>query len=267
MNVRQRLTRMPVTARLAAAAAGIGLCAGVLLPLGASASQTTAAQASQRGGPRLGHVFIIMLENHAADHVIGDPNAPFITSLARKFGTATRYYGVTHPSEPNYIAATSGSTWWTNDDDGWYTGNHYPNPHFAGNHYPHANIVDALAARHIPWDAYMQAMPTAGYLPDGWPSTPGASPLYVSKHNPFILYNDIRSSGRGAITSSPTAGWRPTSTAPARPATYGSAPTSAATCTAGSQRPSRDSPTRHARTQTSPVTPTTRHSRQRRTRS
>ena len=73
MNVRQRLTRMPVTARLAAAAAGVGLCAGVLLPLGASASQTTAAQASQRGGPRLGHVFIIMLENHAADHVIGDP--------------------------------------------------------------------------------------------------------------------------------------------------------------------------------------------------
>jgi hypothetical protein len=137
-------------------------------------------------------VFIIMLENHAADHVIGDPNAPFITSLARKYGTATRYYGVTHSSEPNYIAATSGSTWWNNDDDGWYTGNHYPNPKIAGNHFPHTNIVDELTARHIPWDAYMQAMPTAGYLPDGWPSTPGASPLYVSKHNPFILYNDIR---------------------------------------------------------------------------
>lgn len=64
---------------------------GVLLPLGASASQTTAAQASQGGSPRLGHVFIIMLENHAADHVIGDPNAPFITSLARKYVTN---YGV-----------------------------------------------------------------------------------------------------------------------------------------------------------------------------
>jgi len=36
----------------------------------------------------------------------------------------------------------------------------------------------------------MQAMPTAGYLPDSFPATGGA--LYASKHNPFILYNDIR---------------------------------------------------------------------------
>jgi hypothetical protein len=148
------------------------------------------------GGPgsghRLDHVFIIMLENHAADHVIGDPHAPFITSLAGRYGTATHYYGITHPSEPNYIGATSGSTWSTNDDDGWYSGNHYPNPAIAGNHYPHTNIVDGLEARHIPWDAYMQGMPTAGYLPDSWPAGAGASPVYESKHNPFILYNDIR---------------------------------------------------------------------------
>ena len=102
---------------------------------------------------------------------------------------ATNYYGVTHTSEPNYIAATSGSTWWTNDDDGWYTGNHYPDPSIAGNHYPHTNIVTEMAARHIPWDAYMEAMPASGYLPDSWPAT---DPLYVSKHNPFILYNDVR---------------------------------------------------------------------------
>ena len=109
---------------------------------------------------------------------------------ARDYGVATKYYGVTHTSEPNYIAATSGSTWWTNDDDGWYTGNHYPDPKIAGNHYPHTNIVTEMEARHIPWDAYMQAMPSSGYLPDSWPAT---SPLYVSKHNPFILYNDVRS--------------------------------------------------------------------------
>jgi hypothetical protein len=39
----------------------------------------------------------------------------------------------------------------------------------------------------------MQAMPSSGYLPDSWPA---ASPLYVSKHNPFILYNDVRSDPR-----------------------------------------------------------------------
>lgn len=68
----------------------------------------------------------------------------------------------THTREPNYIAATSGSTWWNNDDDGWYTGNHYPDPKIAGNHYPHTSIVTEMEARHIPWDAYMQAMPSSG---------------------------------------------------------------------------------------------------------
>jgi hypothetical protein len=193
INLRQRLGRMPAAARYAVAAGAVLLCAGALTPLAAAASPGWAAAPAGhgwRGAPRLDHVFIIMLENHVADHVIGDKNMPFVTSLAREYGVATRYYGVTHTSEPNYIAATSGSTWWTNDDDGWYTGNHYPNPKIAGNHYPHTNIVTELEAAHIPWDAYMQAMPSAGYLPDYWPSK--TNDLYVSKHNPFILYNDVR---------------------------------------------------------------------------
>jgi hypothetical protein len=121
-----------------------------------------------------------MLENHAADHVIGDPNTPYITSLASTYGVASNYYGVTHSSEPNYIAATSGDNWWNFNDNGWY----------AGNQYPHTNIVDELAAKHIPLAAYMDGMPSAGYLPDSWPTT--GSALYQSKHNPFILYNDVR---------------------------------------------------------------------------
>jgi phosphatidylinositol-3-phosphatase len=200
ITVRQRLSRMSAVSRYGTLAAVVALAAGILVPVAAAASTAAPAAAGQPGspgwggGPRLDHVFIIMLENHEADHVIGDPNTPFITSLARQYGVATKYYGVTHTSEPNYIAATSGSTWWNNDDDGWYTGNHYPNPKIAGNHFPHTNIVTEMQARHIPWAAYMQAMPRPGYLPDSWPQVPpsGSAPLYASKHNPFILYNDIR---------------------------------------------------------------------------
>lgn len=164
-------------AALALAAGGVAL--GVTQSsYGATTSPATPA--SHAGGQALDHVFIIMLENHEADHVIGDPAAPYITSLAATYGTATQYFGVTHTSEPNYIAATSGDTWWNNTDGTWS----------GGTQYPHTNIVDELEARHIPWAAYMQAMPTAGYLPDSWPATGGA--LYASKHNPFILYNDIR---------------------------------------------------------------------------
>jgi phosphatidylinositol-3-phosphatase len=184
MGVRKslRLRLKPLRAWLVAASA-LTLAAAGLAAAGVQTSYgATQAAATTQGYGRtsLDHVFIIMLENHAADHVVGDPNAPFITSLASTYGQATDYFGVTHTSEANYIAATSGDTWWNNDDNGWA----------AGNEFPHTNIVDELEAAHIPWAAYMQAMPSAGYLPDSWPSSSNA--LYVSKHNPFILYNDVR---------------------------------------------------------------------------
>lgn len=173
--------------------AAVAVAAAALVPAAASPG----SHGHGRGrGHHLDHVFVIMLENHSRGDVIGDPDMPYTTSLAHEYGQATRYYGVTHPSEPNYIAATSGSTWSTNDDDGWNSGNHYPNPDVAGNHYPHTNIVDQLAAHHIGWAAYMDALPAAGYLPDDWPDKPGVDPLYQSKHDPFILYDDIRSNPR-----------------------------------------------------------------------
>jgi hypothetical protein len=151
--------------------------------LAQSSSPAAAGVAKQHG---LGHVFIIMEENHARDHVIGDPNMPFTTKLAQRYGQATKYYGVTHTSEPNYIASTSGSNWDVNNDNGW-------NPtssSSATNHYNHTNIVDELTRHHISWDAYMEAMPHAGYRGDVWPSS--SDPLYASKHDPFMLYNDVR---------------------------------------------------------------------------
>ena len=126
---------------------------------------------------RLDRAFIIVLENHSEKSVIGDPNVPYITSLAKQYGQAANYYGVTHPSEPNYIAMIGGSNWFTNTD----------NP---ANRFDHTNLVDELDASHISWGAYMEAMPASDPLTDFWPSS--AQPLYASKHNPFALFTDIR---------------------------------------------------------------------------
>jgi hypothetical protein len=141
-----------------------------------------AAEGSQTAGGdhvRLDRAFVIVLENHSEKSVIGDPNAPRITALAREYGQAANYYGVTHPSEPNYVAAISGSTWWTNTDS-------------PANRYDHTNIVDELGAHHRTWGAYMEALPAADPLTDYWPSA--STPLYASKHNPFALFQDIRTS-------------------------------------------------------------------------
>ncbi len=159
------------------------LVAGVAaaLTVGLSAPSGATATASQgRGGDqqvRLDRAFIIVLENHSEKSVIGDPNTPYITSLARQYGQAANYFGVTHPSEPNYIAMIGGSNWFTNND----------NP---ANRFDHTNLVDELDASHISWGAYMEAMPASDPLTDFWPTS--ADPLYASKHNPFALFTDIR---------------------------------------------------------------------------
>jgi hypothetical protein len=50
--------------------------------------------------------------------VIGRADAPFVSGLVSKCATATDYRSVGSPSLPNYIGATSGSTWGIADDAG-----------------------------------------------------------------------------------------------------------------------------------------------------
>jgi hypothetical protein len=54
------------------------------------------------------HVIWIWMENHSLGTIIGSSQAPYLTRLAAKCGLATNYHNITHPSLPNYIAATSG---------------------------------------------------------------------------------------------------------------------------------------------------------------
>jgi hypothetical protein len=141
------------------------------------ASGATARDGDGGHQVQLDRAFVIVLENHSEHSVIGDVNTPFISSLAQQYGLAANYFGVTHPSEPNYVAMISGSNWFTNND----------NP---ANRFDHTNLVDELEAAHISWGAYMEALP-ADPLADFAPSA--ADPLYASKHNPFALFTDIRS--------------------------------------------------------------------------
>jgi len=48
------------------------------------------------------------MENHSYDTIIGSSQARYINSLADECGLATNYHNISHPSLPNYIAATSG---------------------------------------------------------------------------------------------------------------------------------------------------------------
>ena len=87
-----------------------------LAALGLVAVSSVNASAAKRGpcGTRslssthYTHVVWIWMENQSYDSVIGSSSAPYINRLATECGLAINYHNITHPSLPNYIAATSG---------------------------------------------------------------------------------------------------------------------------------------------------------------
>ncbi|MET3923551.1 alkaline phosphatase family protein [Arthrobacter sp. UYEF20] len=99
-------------AALAATIALTGFAAvGAAAPADAQTTPGSVAQASGQGANGPDHVFVIMMENHGYDQVIGNTaDAPYINSLAQRYNTAANYHGVTHPSLPNYLATISGSS-------------------------------------------------------------------------------------------------------------------------------------------------------------
>jgi phosphatidylinositol-3-phosphatase len=121
------------------------------------------------------HVFVIMMENTGYSHLIGNPNAPWINAAAAANGLATSYTGVSHPSQPNYIAATSGSTHGVADDN--------------DTTIDVANIVDQVEASGRTWKAYMQSMSLCATKLDH----ACGNQLYERKHNPFVSYLDVQS--------------------------------------------------------------------------
>jgi hypothetical protein len=152
-----------------------------------AATSITASAAHGPGGDHrhsapLDHIFVIMLENHSQSSVIGDPNAPYLTSLAHTYGMADKYYGVTHPSMPNYIATIAGDNFGIQDDNDQNVVN-----------LDRQNLVDQLESHHIGWDAYLQDLPSNKQDSFG-PTLPNGTveKLYAKKHNPFVLFDDVK---------------------------------------------------------------------------
>jgi len=142
----------------------------------------------------LRRVFVIMMENNGFDDVIGHDNAqgqpdtPYITYLATHYGLSTYYFGVTHPSLPNYLAFISGDTFGIQDDN---PSCYAQPPQSPCDVAKGANIVDRLEQAHLTWEVFEQTMPHPGYLGPQFPTNPNGPVLYAQKHNPFVYFKDI----------------------------------------------------------------------------
>lgn len=125
-------------------------------------SPTPTPAPSPIGSPTQPHVFVIVMENRSYLQAIA---GGYTASLARNYRVATDYHGVSHPSLPNYLAMTSGSTWGV-ADDGWHP-------------LPAGGLGAQLTGAGISWRAYMEGM-NNGCFNSGYP--------YALKHNPFAYF-------------------------------------------------------------------------------
>lgn len=124
-----------------------------------------------RSSPSITHVVVVMEENHDYSKIIGSSAAPYINSLAKTYGLATNYYAITHPSLPNYLALTSGTT-----GQGAVSKDCLP----AQCPQPGASIFGQLTGN---WRGYAESMQTACEK-----SNAGS---YAPKHNPAVYFTRI----------------------------------------------------------------------------
>ncbi len=148
--------------------------------------------------PRYGHIFVIIAENKGFDQIIGSPDAPTLNGLAKEYGLATRYYGVVHPSEGNYVALLGGDTFGIHDDDAWFCEPLTINtscprailPGYASHSIAAPSLMDQLAAAKLTWKGYFEDLPAPGSLDIYSAGAPAG--LYAAKHNGFVNFERVR---------------------------------------------------------------------------
>jgi acid phosphatase len=124
------------------------------------------------------HIVVIALENKEYGSIIGGDEAPYLETLAADNVLLTHEYAIRHPSLPNYLALTGGSTFGVRSD---CTGCSVDAP----------NIIDQVVGAGRSWKAYMQRMPEPCYKA-AFAGTPPHE--YAKKHDPFMYFRDIRRS-------------------------------------------------------------------------
>lgn len=138
------------------------------------------------------HIVICILENHSYSEIHNNSAAPYINSLLNDSNCAVlpQSFGLTHPSQPNYLMLFSGSNQGVVNDN-------VP----SGTPYSTPNLGAALLQHGFTFTGYSETMPYSGYIF-------ATASKYVRKHNPWVNWqgtgtNGIPSSLNQPLTSFP----------------------------------------------------------------
>ena len=135
--------------------------------------------------PRPDHIVLVIEENHGYSQIIDSPHAPYINQLVSQGALFTQSFGITHPSQPNYLALFSGST-----------------QEVTSNACPHRfttpNLGQALLAAGLTFTGYSEDLPATGSLVC-------KSEGYARKHNPWANWQESPLNGLPATVNQPLA--------------------------------------------------------------
>lgn len=156
----------------------------VIAPAAATASAATPAP---KALPHPDHVVVVVFENEQYGAVIGNKSAPYLSGLAKQGASFTNSYGVTHPSQPNYLALFSGDTQGVTDDS-------CPQDRSGVD-----NLGNQLLANKKTFVGYSESMPS-----DGFTGCSGSSSQYMRKHNPWVNFDNVPASSNVTYKSFPS---------------------------------------------------------------
>jgi acid phosphatase len=147
----------------------------ILLLAGCDPAATSARSVNHApvpvGRPAIKHptkLLLIVEENHSQAQA--DSGMPYLVHLGRRYGHTTNYRALAHPSLPNYLALTGGSTFGVRDDSG-------PAAHPVGGR----SVFDQAIARHKSATVFAESMPeNCALAPSG---------DYAVKHNPWAYFS------------------------------------------------------------------------------
>jgi len=139
--------------------------------------------------PKPDHIVIVVEENHAFSQIIDSPAAPYLNALAQKGALFTNSYGVTHPSQPNYIALFAGTI------DG-------VNKNTCPTSLTVPNLSSTLAQAGQSFIGYAEDLPAVG-------SVECVAGAYARKHNPWVNWqsspiNTVPPDSNRPLTDFPT---------------------------------------------------------------
>ncbi len=175
--------RMPVAVACAVIVLVLAGCGAGAAPPAASGPVVPSVPGAV---PRAAHVMVVVFENKNDEQVIGSPQAPYLTELARDGANLTDAHGETHPSQPNYVALLSGSTHGVSND---------ACPQQLGDG---PTLVTQLITTGRSFAGYSEGLPSPGFTgcarPDG---------QYARKHNPWVDFTSTPSEVNLPLTVMP----------------------------------------------------------------